>query len=71
MDWLTNFIKNNPIFSLFFPTGASAMDFAYNLSMALSDGVITDQEWHQLLAGTSGLSTFALTMIMFALKKSK
>jgi len=69
MEWLKNLIKSNPFTSLFIPTTLGGMSFIVNLSIALSDGKIDSNEFHQLMSSSSGLQTVILVIIMAALKR--
>ena len=69
MDWLNNFIKNNPVLSLVVPSLLSGANFFGNLIVALSDGQIDSNELHQLMGSANGVQMLLLVVIMVALKK--
>lgn len=70
MEWLSNFIKNNPFHALLYPVGLGSFSFFMNILAALSDGQIDGDEFHQLLSSSSGLQTVLLIVIMFSLKSN-
>lgn len=71
MDWLKNFIKNNPLISLALPTSVNFFTFFGNLAVALSDGYLDGNEVHQLISGASGVEALILLIIMMAMRDKK
>lgn len=69
-NWLKNIIGNNPVKSIGIMGLISAGTFLVNLMKALSDGVIDDSEWHNLMTGANGVEALLLGIIAIALKIS-
>lgn len=71
MNWLADLLKNHAGKAIGVPTALSALTFFGNLALALSDGVIDDTEFHNLLTSASGVEMLLLGVLMLALKKKK
>ena len=48
-SWIKKVIVNNPVKSVSIFTIIAALNFIVNLLQALSDGVIDDTEWHNIM----------------------
>lgn len=66
--WIKNIIETHPGKSITVVSVVSAIQFLFNLSQALKDGVITDPEWHSLMGSANGLEALILGVIAIALK---
>ena len=68
IDFLKLFfkLKSLPISS---STIISMFVFLSNLGVAISDGVLTDAEFHQLMASASGFQMIILLIAMYFLHK--
>jgi hypothetical protein len=71
MEWLNNFVKKHPIVSLIIPTSIGGLSFFGNLFIALSDGTIDTNEFHQLMSSANGFQTLLLLIVMGALRIKK
>lgn len=69
MDWLKNFVNQNPKFSVAVPTILSAMNLGGKLLLAMSDGIITEDEVKGLTSALNGLEVSLLMLILFLIKK--
>lgn len=45
------------------PTMISGINFASQLAKAMQDGVITDQEFHNLMTASNGVETLILAVV--------
>lgn len=68
MEWLKDFIKNNPITALFATSSLVSFNFFANLFTALSDGKLDTQELHELLATANGFELTILIGIILLIK---
>jgi hypothetical protein len=66
--WIKNLITNHPVKSVSILGLISAGNFILNLMKALSDGVIDDTEWHNLMSGANGVEALILGIAAIALK---
>ncbi len=71
MDKLIQSLRKKPHIALSVPTLLCAITFVTNLVQALSDGVITDGEYHRLLTTANGFETTVLFILMLVLKDKK
>ena len=67
-SWIKKVIVNNPVKSVSIFTVIASLNFVVNLLQALSDGVIDDTEWHNLMLGANGVEALILGIIAVALK---
>ena len=70
MDWIINYIKDNPVASLLLPSGLNGVGFFANLLIAMSDGQIDSAEMHKLMSSASGVQLIILIIVMVALSKN-
>ncbi len=66
--WLKEAIALNVGRVLWIPLLASSATFIANILIALSDGVISEREFHDLLQGASGVEIVVLMLVMAFLK---
>ena len=66
--WIKNLIETHPGKSITIVSVISAIQFLFNVSQAVKDGVITDPEWHSLMGSANGLEALILGVIAVALK---
>jgi len=71
LDNLKDWVNENASKAIGVPAALSALTFFGNLALALSDGVITQQEFHNLIASANGLESLVLIVLMIFLKKKK
>lgn len=69
MDAFFHFIREHITKAVGLPAILSAANFAGNLFLALSDGVITKQEFHNLMTSANGVESLVLVVAYMALKK--
>ena len=69
MKKIYKLIRNNPFMALIMPTSMGFMNFLGNLLISYSDGSLSDDEFHNLLAHSTGIETVLLIVIMVALRK--
>lgn len=66
--WVKDFITEHAVKSVTTVSIISAIQFLFNLSQALKDGVITDPEWHALIGSANGIEAIILGVIAVSLK---
>ena len=71
LKWIKDFISEHAVKSVTTVSLISAIQFIYNISQALKDGVITDPEWHVLIGSANGVEALLLGVIAIALKVGK
>ena len=69
--WIKDFITTHAVKSVTTVSLVSAIQFIFNLSQALKDGVITDSEWHSLVGSANAIEALILGVIAIALKIGK
>lgn len=69
MDAFLRFIKDHITKAVGLPAILSAANFAGNLFLAMSDGVITQQEFHNLMTSANGIESVVLIIAWLALRK--
>lgn len=71
-EWIKKTLGDHPVRSVSLMGLLSLSQFVINLIRAMQDGVIDDQELHNLLTGANGVEALVLGAIAVALKlKSK
>lgn len=71
MEWLKNFIKNNPLHALIIPTGVGGFSFLASLMEALSAGSITITQLQELIRSANGIEFLLLVLVMYLMRKGK
>ena len=71
MDALFQWMKENAGKSIGIPAFLSSINFLGNLFLALSDGVLTQQEFHALLTSANGIETIILLIAWAAFREKK
>lgn len=71
IDWALSGLKNNVNKVVAVPLAFSALTFLGNLALALSDGVLSEDEFHHLISIASGGETILLVIVMAILKIKK
>ncbi len=71
MKRIREYLSNKPHVAIGIPTVLCSITFASNLIKALSDGVISDAEYHQLLSTADGFEVTILFIVMLVLKNKK
>jgi len=69
MDAIFTWLKSNVTKAVGVPALLSGVSFFGNLFIALSDGVITEKEFHNLLTSSNGVEMIILVVLYVALKK--
>lgn len=70
MDWLRKLLESNPASIILVPSLLSAFTFFGHLVSALSDGVIDNQEFHQLMSTANGVEMVILFLIIYILNRN-
>jgi hypothetical protein len=70
MDWM-NWVKNNLGKVVAVPITINTIEFAVLFLQSIQDGVITDEELHQMMQVGSGVSLIFLTAVLGFLKLKK
>jgi hypothetical protein len=69
MDKISEFLRTHVAKVIGVPAVLSTFTFLSNLALALADGTIDDQEFHNLLNSASGIESLYLLIAMFFLRK--
>ena len=71
MDGILSWVRGNAGKILAIPAVIGGMEFVINLLSAASDGIITREELHQLVALASPSQVILIGVVMLALKNGK
>lgn len=71
MEWLKNFIKNNPLHALVVPTSLGTFSFFTDLLGIFSAGNVSVSQLQELIGSTNGIEFFLLVLVMYLMRKGK